>query len=78
MLCAYRIKVYLLTSSFMPVVNSNQSDMKFTYCAVCVSYILDDWTGINEDKVVQYITESMVSDGFEYFCSEFNVPNCLI
>ena len=72
------MKIYLLTSSFMPVVNSNQSDMKFTYCAVCVSYILDDWTGINEDKVVQYITESMVSDGFEYFCSEFNVPNCLI
>ncbi len=40
---------------------SNQVDMKFTYCAVSISYILDDWSGIDIEKLEQYIRESLVS-----------------
>eukprot|EP00058_Branchiostoma_floridae_P024457 XP_002609947.1 hypothetical protein BRAFLDRAFT_124378 [Branchiostoma floridae] len=39
-----------------------ENDMRFVYCASCVSYILDDWSGMDVDKVVSYIKNSMGYD----------------
>ena len=49
-----------LPCSFMPVKSGSESDMRFVYCACCISYILDDWTAINTDAIVQFIKDSMV------------------
>ena len=40
--------------------------MRFVYSASCVCHILDDWSGINVDKAVQYIKNSQVSALFSY------------
>ena len=35
--------------------------MRFVYSASCVCHILNDWTGMDIDKAVQYIRKSQVS-----------------
>ncbi|XP_024944464.1 geranylgeranyl transferase type-1 subunit beta [Cephus cinctus] len=40
-----------------------ESDMRFLYCACCVSAILDDWSGINKQKAIDYILKSISYDG---------------
>lgn len=34
--------------------------MRFIFCASCVSYMLNDWNGVNVDKAVNYIKDSLV------------------
>ena len=36
--------------------------MRFIYAASCVCCILDDWSGMDTDKVVEYIQKSQVSN----------------
>ncbi|KAJ3170709.1 Geranylgeranyl transferase type-1 subunit beta [Geranomyces variabilis] len=36
----------------------DESDMRFLYCACVISYILNDWRGMDQDKAVQYIFQS--------------------
>lgn len=47
--------------SFTAMVMGCESDMRFLYCASCVSAILDDWSGVNIPKAVNYILQSIVS-----------------
>ena len=35
--------------------------MRFVYCACCISYVLDNWSGVDIDKAVVFIKNSMVS-----------------
>jgi len=35
--------------------------MRFVYCASCISYVLDDWSGIDQELIVEYIQRSIVS-----------------
>jgi len=49
--------------SFSPVAAGSESDMRFVYCAVVISYMLGDFSGINTDKVVNYIISSQSYDG---------------
>ncbi|KAI8907466.1 terpenoid cyclases/protein prenyltransferase alpha-alpha toroid [Powellomyces hirtus] len=44
--------------SFIPYAGSDESDMRFLYCACATSYILNDWRGINRDLAVKYIVDS--------------------
>lgn len=44
----------------MPVKSGGENDMRFIYCACCISYILDDWQGINIEKATEYIRNSLV------------------
>ena len=55
----------------MPVKSGSENDMRFIYCACCISYILDDWTGIDQEKVTNYIKKSLVS--YQVF-----LPVCLV
>ena len=47
--------------SFTAMVTGCESDMRFVYCACCVSAILDDWSGVNKAKAIDYILKSIVS-----------------
>lgn len=41
-----------------------ESDMRFIYCACCISVILNDWSGVNKPKAIDYILKSMVRNCF--------------
>lgn len=47
--------------SFMAMVTGCESDMRFLYCASCVSAILDDWSGVDIPRAIDYILRSIVS-----------------
>ena len=34
--------------------------MRFVYCAAAVSYMLDDWSGMDRQKTTEYVLRSMV------------------
>ena len=62
----YRLVVAIVLNvlccfSFSPTCSGSENDMRFIYCACCISYILQDWSGIDQDKVVKYIKLSQVS-----------------
>lgn len=46
--------------SFMAMVIGCESDMRFLYCASCVSAILDNWSGVDIPRAVDYILRSIV------------------
>lgn len=47
--------------SFTAMVTGCESDMRFLYCACCVSAILDDWSGVDIPRATDYIMRSIVS-----------------
>eukprot|EP01121_Diplochlamys_sp_Union-15-3_P020740 TRINITY_DN8172_c0_g1_i1.p1 TRINITY_DN8172_c0_g1~~TRINITY_DN8172_c0_g1_i1.p1 ORF type:complete len:308 (-),score=38.50 TRINITY_DN8172_c0_g1_i1:37-960(-) len=48
--------------SYSPVAGGSESDMRFVYCACSISYILNDWSGIDKEKAVKYIKSSQSYD----------------
>lgn len=46
--------------SFSSTIEGSECDMRFVYCAFCICYMLNDWTGIDLDMTVDYIKKSMV------------------
>lgn len=59
----------MLLFSFCATLAGSENDMRFVYCAACVCYMLDDWTGMDMDKTVSFILQSMVS---LLDCTEYN------
>jgi len=35
--------------------------MRFIFCAACISYVLNDWSGMDVELTVDYIRRSFVS-----------------
>ena len=48
--------------SFCSTVEESESDMRFVYCACCVSYILNDWSAIDVSLTANYIKRSLVTN----------------
>ena len=48
---------------FTATSNGSECDMRFLYCACAISTILDDWSGIDCDRAVQYVRRCMSYDG---------------
>lgn len=48
---------------FQAVEFGTESDMRFMYSACGVSFLLQDWSGINVDKATEFILSSMRFDG---------------
>ncbi|KAL7828429.1 hypothetical protein SRHO_G00320630 [Serrasalmus rhombeus] len=48
--------------SFYAVPEGSENDMRFVYCAACICYMLDDWSGIDCKKAIDYIRRSMSYD----------------
>jgi geranylgeranyl transferase type-1 subunit beta len=49
--------------SFAPTVFSAEHDMRFVFCACAVSFILNDWSGFDVERTVDYIIKSQNHDG---------------
>lgn len=47
-------------NSFCAVPEGSENDMRFVYCASCICYILNDWSGMDIEKSIEYIRRSMV------------------
>jgi hypothetical protein len=54
------LQVVSIGCSFQPMAYGCESDVRFIYCACCISYMLNDWSGIDQDKAVEYIRMSQV------------------
>ncbi|XP_054286396.1 geranylgeranyl transferase type-1 subunit beta [Macrosteles quadrilineatus] len=48
--------------SFCATLSGSENDMRFVYCAACVCYMLNDWSGMDIEKTVSFITKSMSYD----------------
>jgi len=46
--------------SFASTAEESENDMRFVYCACCISHMLQDWSGIDTERAFQYIVESQV------------------
>lgn len=49
--------------SFSCLQFGSENDLRFLYCACAISYILDDWSGINKNLAVDYIKRCRSWDG---------------
>ncbi|RUS83103.1 hypothetical protein EGW08_009135 [Elysia chlorotica] len=49
--------------SFVSVLEGSEYDMRFVYCACCISHILNDWSGIDVKKAASYIVQSLSYEG---------------
>ena len=54
-------KLQLEDGSFRSTLEGGENDMRFVFCASCVCYMLNDWSGMDVEKTVQYIRRSQVS-----------------
>lgn len=50
--------------SFSASIEGNEYDMRFVYCACCICFMLNDWTGIDREAMGKYIIDSIVSTSF--------------
>ncbi|BES87689.1 Protein geranylgeranyltransferase type I, beta subunit [Nesidiocoris tenuis] len=48
--------------SFACTLLGSENDMRFVYCACCICYILQDWSGMDMDKTLSYIRGSFSYD----------------
>lgn len=51
----------LPTSSFYAVPEGSENDIRFIYCAASICYMLDNWSGMDIQKAIEYIRGSLVS-----------------
>ncbi|XP_048734920.1 geranylgeranyl transferase type-1 subunit beta-like isoform X2 [Ostrea edulis] len=49
--------------SFCCVPEGSENDMRFVYCAACICYMLDDWSGMDVEKAVEFIQKSQSYEG---------------
>ncbi|KAL8159757.1 hypothetical protein V2J09_001294 [Rumex salicifolius] len=49
--------------SFMPIHIGAEADLRFTYCATAISYMLENWSGVDKEKAKQYILSCQSYDG---------------
>ena len=50
----------MILFSFRSTAEENENDMRFVYCACCISYMLQDWSGVDTAKIFHYISQSQV------------------
>lgn len=53
-----------------------EHDMRFVFCAAAISYILDDWNGMDKAKTAQFIIDSMVSALYNETVKKFHSVYC--
>lgn len=51
------------TGSFCAVPEGSEDDMRFVYCAACISYILQDWSGLDVERSVRFVENCYCYDG---------------
>eukprot|EP00051_Salpingoeca_urceolata_P029783 m.491004 g.491004 ORF g.491004 m.491004 type:complete len:361 (-) comp28992_c0_seq1:123-1205(-) len=53
----------LPSGAFVATPQGGESDMRFVYCACCVAFMLDDWSGIDTAALQRFIVSSLAYDG---------------
>ena len=53
--------------SFYSTPEGSENDMRFLYCGCCVSYLLQDWRGVDRVKAMSYVKNSL---GYDYGVSQ--------
>ena len=48
---------------FSATESGSERDLRFLYCACAISTFLDDWTGINKEKAVDFVVACLSYDG---------------
>ncbi|KAJ6669696.1 hypothetical protein lerEdw1_000245 [Lerista edwardsae] len=48
--------------SFCAVLEGSENDLRFVYCASCICYMLNNWSGMDTKKAIDYIRRSMSYD----------------
>ena len=43
--------------------DGSECDMRFLYCACAISYMIDDWSGVDKDRAVEYIKSCITYEG---------------
>ncbi|KAG6850207.1 hypothetical protein H0H93_016386 [Arthromyces matolae] len=51
------------TGSFSVVPGSNETDLRSLYCAFAISAMLDDWSAIDKERAIAYITSCRTYEG---------------
>ncbi|CAN1174019.1 Geranylgeranyl transferase type-1 subunit beta [Linum perenne] len=49
--------------SFLPIHFGAETDLRFTYCAAAICFMLDNWSGMDRDKATEYILKCKAYDG---------------
>ncbi|KAJ3123941.1 Geranylgeranyl transferase type-1 subunit beta [Nowakowskiella sp. JEL0407] len=49
--------------SFVAFEGCLESDLRFAYCACVISHVLDDWSGVRKDDLVEYILKCRSHEG---------------
>ncbi|XP_028797171.1 geranylgeranyl transferase type-1 subunit beta-like isoform X1 [Neltuma alba] len=49
--------------SFMPIHTGAEKDLRFIYCAAAISFMLNDWSGMDKEKAKDYILRCQSYDG---------------
>ena len=56
-------RLQLSDGSFACIAVGSEHDMRFLYCAAAISYLLQDWSGMDMDRACQYICACKSWDG---------------
>ncbi|KAI9593391.1 geranylgeranyl transferase type-1 subunit beta [Syncephalis fuscata] len=56
-------EIQLADGRFAPMPDVTEADMRLTYCAVAICYILNDWSGIDRERTLNYVWASQNYDG---------------
>lgn len=70
----------VFTHSFTSTRAGGESDMRFVYCACAVSYMLNDWSGVDTEAATRYIQRSQVlglSNTFEIQVAVADLPSLM-
>ncbi|XP_061338348.1 geranylgeranyl transferase type-1 subunit beta isoform X2 [Gastrolobium bilobum] len=49
--------------SFMPIHTGGETDLRFVYCAAAICFMLDNWSGMDKEKAMDYILHCQSYDG---------------
>ncbi|KAJ8028982.1 Geranylgeranyl transferase type-1 subunit beta [Holothuria leucospilota] len=52
----------LPSGSFQATSDGSENDMRFLYCACCISHIIEDWSGIDLERAVRFVRRSLAHD----------------
>jgi len=53
----------LLDGSYMAALQGGENDMRFLYCAAAICSMLGDWSGMDQDSALDYVSRSVGYDG---------------
>lgn len=56
-----RISIHSRFRFSFAAVYGSESDMRFVYCCAAICHMLNDWSAIDIEKTVQFISQSLVS-----------------